>query len=160
MDGLTIRDLTALDADAVAALITRAFAAQPVQVDPAPSALRVTGSHVLAVLKEGGGAGAEAGGMLAGAVLWEEKDGGLYVSRLSVAPEWRGRGIAVRLLAAAEEAARGKGLPRLHLGTRLALEGNRRLFARFGFREVAFHAHPGYASPTWVEMEKRIENPG
>lgn len=160
MDGLTIRDLTARDADAVAALITRAFAAQPVRVDPAPSALRVTAADVLAVLKEGGGTGAEASGVLAGAVLWEEKDGGLYVSRLSVAPEWRGRGIAVRLLAAAEEAAQVKGLPRLHLGTRLALEGNRRLFARLGFREIAFHAHPGYATPTWVEMEKQIANAG
>ena len=47
MDGLTIRDLTARDADAVAALITRAFAAQPVRVDPAPSALRVTAADVL-----------------------------------------------------------------------------------------------------------------
>ena len=98
--------------------------------------------------------------MLVAAVLWEEKEGGLYVSRLSVAPEWRGRGIAVRLLAAAEEAAQVKGLPGLNLGTRLALEGNRRLFARFGFREIAFHAHPSYATPTWVEMEKRIENRG
>jgi hypothetical protein len=44
----------------------------------------------------------------------------------------------------------------MHLGTRLALEGNRRLFARFGFQEVARHAHPGYAAPTWVEMEKRL----
>lgn len=157
MDGVTIRALRPEDADAVAALITRAFAAQPVQVDPAPSALRVTAPDVLAVLDEGGGAGAKVGDMLTGAVLWVTKDGGLYVSRLSVAPEWRGRGIAMRLLAAAEEAARAQDLPRVHLGTRLALEGNRRLFVRFGFREIAFHAHPGYASPTWVEMEKRLD---
>ena len=156
MNGVMIRALTANDAEDVAALITRAFGAQPVRVEPAPSALRVTEADVASVLGSGGGAGAEATDSLLGAVLWEEKDSGLYVSRLSVAPEWRGRGIAARLLAAAEDAARMLGLPRMHLGTRLALEGNRRLFARSGFQEIALHAHPGYVAPTWVEMEKRL----
>lgn len=157
MDSIAIRPLVPDDADAVAALITRAFAAQPVRVDPPASALRVTGADVRAALQDGGGAGAFTATLLTGAVLWAEKDGGLYVSRLSVAPEMRGRGIAPRLLAAAEDAAWAMGLPRLHLGTRLALEGNRRLFVRFGFREVAFHAHPGYAAPTWVAMEKLLK---
>lgn len=159
VDGLTIRALTAEDAEEVAALVTRAFAAQPVKVDPAPSALRVTRGDVVSVLGSGGGAAADVAGVLLGAVLWEEKDGGLYVSRLSVAPEWRGRGIAARLLVAAEDATRALGLPRMHLGTRLTLERNRRLFVRCGFREVAFHAHPGYAAPTWVEMEKWLSAP-
>jgi hypothetical protein len=39
------------------------------------------------------------------------------------------------------------------------LTGNRRLFAACGFVEIARHAHPGYAAPTWVEMEKRLEPP-
>jgi hypothetical protein len=51
-------------------------------------------------------------------------------------------------------------MPRLHLGTRLVLADNRRLFASCGFVEIARHAHPGYAAPTWVEMEKRLEPAG
>ncbi len=156
MDEIAIRPLGPDDADAAAALITRAFSAQPVLLDPPPSALRLTGADVLAGLRAGGGAGAVAGGVLVGAVLWAEEAGGLYVSRLSVTPERRGQGIASRLLEAAEDVAQASGLPRLHLGTRLALQANRRLFARCGFREIAFHAHPGYAAPTWVEMEKRL----
>jgi GNAT superfamily N-acetyltransferase len=91
-----------------------------------------------------------------GAVLWVEKDGGLYVARLSVHPAWRGRGVARALMGAAEAEARRRALPRMLLSTRLALIDNRRLFAACGFRETAQHAHPGYAEPTFVDMEKGL----
>ena len=81
---------------------------------------------------------------------------GLYLGRLAVAPAWRGRGIARALVAAAEMAARRTGLPRVHLSTRLVLLDNRRLFAACGFVETTRDAHPGYAEPTFVNMEKRL----
>ena len=83
-----------------------------------------------------------------------EQEAGLYLSRLAVAPAWRGCGIAKALVAAAEVAALGLGLPRIHLSTRLVLLDNRRLFAGCGFVETTRHAHPGYAEPTFVKMEK------
>jgi N-acetylglutamate synthase-like GNAT family acetyltransferase len=95
-------------------------------------------------------------GKLAGSALWLEQDDGLYLARLAVAPGCRGRGIAKALVGAAETAARGMGLPRVHLSTRLVLIDNRRLFAACGFVETTRHAHPGYAEPTFVDMEKRL----
>ena len=157
---VVVRIMTLADCRAVAALIRRAFAAQPVATDPPPSALRETATTVAAHLAAGGGAVASAGGKIVGSVMWEPQDGGLYMQRLAVAPAWRGRGIARALVAATEAAARRAGLLRVHLGTRLVLAGNRRLFASCGFVEVAQHAHPGYAMPTSVEMEKRLEPPG
>ncbi len=152
--------MRAADAPTVAALIRDAFALQPVALDPPPSALGVTAAAVAAHLDThldmGGGAVAVSGAAVLGAVLWEERDGGLYISRLAVVPRARRRGIARALVDAAEAAGRALGVPRLHLGTRLALIGNRRLFAAAGFAEVALHAHPGYPAPTWVEMEKRL----
>jgi hypothetical protein len=56
-----------------------------------------------------------------------------------------------------ESAARAIGQVRLHLGTRLVLLDNRRLFASCGFVEVSQQAHPGYTEPTWVVMEKRLD---
>ncbi len=149
--------MTPADCRTVAALIRRAFSAQPVPTDPPPSALRETAATVAAHLAAGGGAVACTGQRIVGSVMWEPKDDGLYLERLAVAPAWRGRGIARALVAATEAAARRAGVPRLHLGTRLVLTGNRRLFAACGFVEIARHAHPGYAAPTWVEMEKRLE---
>jgi predicted N-acetyltransferase YhbS len=154
--GFSLRPIEARDAQAVAALIRAAFAAQSLATDPPPSAMRVTAGDVAAHLRTGGGAVAEADGAPVGSALWVEQDGGLYLARLAVAPAWRGRGIAKALVAAAEATARARGLPRIHLSTRLVLLDNRRLFAGCGFIETTRHAHPGYAEPTFVNMEKRL----
>jgi GNAT superfamily N-acetyltransferase len=145
------------DAAAVAALVRSAFAAQPVPTDPPASALRLSADDVRAHIGAGGGGAVVADAdRLVGSVLWSEQDGGLYVARVGVDVAWRRRGVAKQLLGAAEAAARELGLPRLHLGTRLVLEDNRALFAACGFVELSRHAHPGYAAPTWVAMEKRL----
>jgi predicted N-acetyltransferase YhbS len=154
---IALRAMTPADCGAVAALIRAAFAAQSAVIDPPASALRETDTSVAAHLAAGGGAVACAGGRIVGSVMWEPKDGGLYLERLAVDPAWRGRGIARALVASTEAAARLAGMPRLHLGTRLLQAANRRLFAACGFVEIARHAHAGYAAPTWVEMEKRLE---
>jgi GNAT superfamily N-acetyltransferase len=152
-----MRPASATDAGAIADLVRTAFAAQPVAVDPPPSALRVTEADIIRHLQTDGGAVAELSGEIAGVVLWERQETGLYISRLAVAPRYRRRGVATALLAAAEDAARYAGVTRLRLGTRLVLTGNRRLFAGCGFTEITQHAHPGFAQPTWVEMDKRLD---
>ena len=149
-----IRPAQAGDAAAFAALVRRCFAEHAGVVDPPPSALGETAASVAAQIASGGGAMAERAGMLAAGVLWAEREGGLYVGRLAVAPGCRRQGLAQALLAAAEEEAGRRGLPRIHLGTRLALAGNRALFEACGFRECGRFAHPGRAEPTWVALEK------
>ena len=148
------RAVATSDAARVAALIRVAFAAIPEALDPRPSALGETEASILAHLLAGGGGAVVVQTELVAAVLWSEKDGGLYLGRLATAPRCRGRGLATELVHAAEAEARRRGLPRLHLGVRLALPGNRRLFARLGFTETRLHAHPGHAEPTWTEAEK------
>lgn len=155
-----LRELTTDDAVEVAALIRAAFADLPQPVDPAPSALRETAETIGAALAEGGGAGIEADGRLVGCVLWREEGGGLYLGRLAVAAGARGQGVARRLVAAVEAQARRLGLGRVHLSTRLAMGANRRLFAACGFVAPVQRAHPGYAVPTYVEMEKWLDKSG
>lgn len=153
---IRLRPITPADAAAVAALIRTAFAAQSIITDPPPSALRVTEADVAAHLASGGGAVADADSVIVGSALWIEQDGGIYLSRLAVHPAWRGRGIAKALVAAGEAEAREKKQPRIHLSTRIPLLDNRRLFAACGFVETTREAHPGYAEPTSVHMEKRL----
>jgi ribosomal protein S18 acetylase RimI-like enzyme len=152
--GVTIRTATQADAEGLAALVRRCFA--ELVVVPAPSALGESAASVAAQIASGGGAVAEGAGMLVAGVLWAEKEGGLYLGRLAVAPECRLQGLARALIAAAEQEAQRLGLPRLHLGTRLSLTGNRALFARCGFVECGRFFHPGFAEPTWVALEKRL----
>jgi predicted N-acetyltransferase YhbS len=160
-----LRPLGPTDADTAAALIRSAFASQSIATDPPPSAAQETAHSVADSLgrpDQGavcqGGIGAWAGNTMAGCVLWQVKPRGLYLGRLSVAPAWRRRGLAPALVAAVEAEARRRNLPRLLLSTRLVLADNRRLFARCGFVETEQHAHPGYAHPTFVDMEKTLWN--
>lgn len=154
---ITLRQLTETDADAVAALIRQAFAAQDLRTDPPSSALKETPGALLACLERGGGgAVGERDGRIVGVIVWEEKEGGLYFGRLSVDPAARGQGIAVRLVEAAEAEARRRGLPRLHLLVRMPLLANRRFFAARGFTETGGQSHPGYTEHTTMGMEKRL----
>jgi GNAT superfamily N-acetyltransferase len=151
-DDVTVRPAGPGDAEALAALIRACFA--ELAVDPPPSALGETAASVACGIAEGGVAVAASAGGLAGGVLWAEKEDGLYVGRLCVAPGHRRTGLARRLLQSAEQEARRRGLPRVHLGTRLSLAGNRALFAACGFVERGRFSHPGFAEPTWVALEK------
>ncbi len=151
-----IRNMRAGDTPAVAALIRAAFAAQSVVTDPLPSARLETAETVATELAAGGGACAVASDRVVGALLWHRQPRGLYIGRLSVSADARGQGVARALIAAAEVACRAQGLDCLLLSTRLVLADNRRLFAQCGFREVREYAHPGYANPTAVDMEKPV----
>jgi predicted N-acetyltransferase YhbS len=152
----SIRPADASDAAAIAELIRLAFATQSRQTDPPPSALKETAASILEHLGDGGGAVIDDGGVIVGAVLWNEEEGGLYIGRLSVHPGHRRRGIASALMQEAEREARRRGLARLWLGVRLVLDDNRRFFAAHGFTETTLHHHEGFAEPTWVTMERHL----
>ena len=93
---------------------------------------------------------------MAGAVLWEREEDALYLSRLSVHPDHRRKGIARALISEVEREARRRGRRRITLGVRLELEDNRRLFRSCGFEDVSFHHHQGHREPTWALMERRL----
>ncbi len=154
--GLSIRALRAEDAVAAAAVIREAFAAQSLATDPPSSALRETAASVAAHLAEGGGAAIEADAALVGLVLWAARDDALYLGRLAVLPAWRGRGAARALIGEGETEARRRGLRRLRLRVRLALDDNCRLFSACGFQVTGQGAHSGYAAPTFAVMEKAL----
>lgn len=140
----------------IADLVRRAFAAQPRPTNPPSSALRETAATITAHLEKGGGAVLERDGIVVGTVLWEEEDGALYVSRVSVNPDYRRQGIARALMDEAEREARRRGFSRMTLGVRLELEENRRLFRSCGFEDLEFRSHEGFTEPTWVFMERRL----
>ena len=153
---LRLRPLREADAPVATELIREAFARQSVVTDPPSSALRETTQTVAAHIARDGGLCAEDGDQMLGVVLWGEREGGLYLGRLAVRPPHRGRGIARALVAAAEDEARRRGLPRLHLSARLVLADNRGLFAAYGFKERRLDTHDGYSAPTSVVMEKML----
>lgn len=155
--GLTLRLATAADAATIADLVRLAFATQSVETNPPSSALKETPETITHELAHGGGAVVHDAGVTVGAVLWREEDASLYVGRLAVHPAQRRRGIARRLMAECEREARRRGLRRMHLGVRLVLDDNRRLFLSCGFVDAERLSHEGFSEPTWVRMERTLD---
>lgn len=73
-------------------------------------------------------------GALVGLVRGRMQDGTCHLGRLAVLPEYQGRGIGRRLLAAIE--ARFGGARRFELFTGARSEGNIRLYAGLGYRQM------------------------
>jgi len=93
-------------------------------------------------------------GRIVGCVSVQRKADFAYAGRLAVEPLERGGGIGRALMAQAEALARQMGADRLRVDVRLALAQNRAFFRSLGFAEGGHRRHPGFASPTYAELEK------
>lgn len=151
---VTFRPLRPEDAREALRVIQAAFATNP---GLASSSFRESPDTLAAqIAAEGGCCAVGAGDAIRVALLWEEAEGGLYLKRLSVLPEARGLGLAKALVARAEGEGRRRGLPRLWLKTRAALDGNLRLFAACGFAETGREPHERDPRTLVATLEKRL----
>lgn len=154
---ITIRPATFADANLLSELIMAAFSAYPMSLNPPSGALKETPDAIREKLADHGACIAVIGDTPVGCVLYTPEPGNaLYLGRLAVHPDWRGRGIARTLVAYVEDEARRRGFDRLRLSVRIALTDNHRLFAACGFVEVGREAHAGFSEPTMIKMEKRL----
>lgn len=81
-------------------------------------------------------------------------DGAFEVTKMTVRPEARGGGLALKLLEACEAAARKAGAYRLYLETSSTLGPALGLYARFGFANLPPQPTPYARADVW--MEKRL----
>jgi GNAT superfamily N-acetyltransferase len=153
---LTVREAHAGDADLLHNLLCRAFGEYEGRLDPPSGVHLETSSSLAERLRRGGALVCEAGTAAVGCAFYEPGAGFLYVGRFGVVPERRGTGIGALLLEAAERHAPGYGFTTVRLNVRIALEGLRAYYEARGYAPIAYHAHVGYASPTYVEMEKEL----
>lgn len=145
------------DWDALLALILASFASMHPRIDPPSSALRLTLQSLKEKAKVEKAYVAVDNGRLLGCVFCKpEPPDCLYIGKLAVAPQEQGRGIGRLMLKAAEDYAVECGLSCLRLETRVELQENHRVFARWGFVRTAEAAHPGFGRPTFVEMRKTL----
>jgi len=155
--GVEVADADTTHCAEILAVVHAAFAAYEGKLVPGSGALRETVETLRDRLVSERAAIAVSGGRIVGAAFYRRGADNVYVGRLAVLPEFRGRGIAGRLIAHIESFARRTGVPALSLKVRIALPDNIRLFTRLGFREVSRDAHPGFAAPTSIRMEKRLD---
>jgi N-acetylglutamate synthase-like GNAT family acetyltransferase len=144
------------EAEAIAALIHRAFRQYRGQLQPDSSALSESADSIRSAILTGTILVATQAGPIAGCVSVQRKADFAYAGRLAVDPLARSAGLGRALMAQAEVLAREMGADRLRVDVRLALTENRAFFRALGFVEGSHRRHAGFPHPTYVELEKTL----
>lgn len=137
-------------------MILAAFAYMEARINPPSSALRLTAQSMKADADKGALLLAERAGDLVGCVFAQVKGDALYIGKLAVRPGLQGAGIGRKLVDAAREEARRRGLGILELQTRIELVENHATFARMGFVKTGEDAHEGFDRPTSITMRAKL----
>ena len=145
------------DAAEIAALIQEAFESHRGRLHPSPGALKETAESIARRLAQERALVAEAERRIGACIFMTLRSAEeLYVGRLAVLPSWRGRGVARRLVEAAERVAVREGRRALSLSVRAALTENIAVFERLGFRQVGRRPHPDDAATILMDMVKAL----
>lgn len=136
------------DIAAVHALMVAAFAFMDGVIDPPTSLHRLSVADL--ILEAARAELWVIGPGPAACVLLTPKSDTLYLGKLAVAAEHRGKGLARRLVLHAVQRATALGLPSVTLQTRIELTANQATFEHMGFQELERTAHEGYAQPTSI----------
>ena len=135
-------------------LIRSEFAYMEPRIDPPSSMRRLTEADI-AAKAETGEVWVIGSPPLACVFLTCQPDS-LYIGKLAVAADQRGKGLARCLIDVAEARARDLGLGWLELETRVELLEDHAAFTRLGFHEVGRKAHAGFDRPTSITFRRAV----
>jgi len=138
------------------ALLHSAYAFMASRIDPPSSLLRMDVEQLRQKAREEVLIIALDDQRLVGCAFARLREDCLYVGKVAVDESVRGRGMARKLMQAAETLARESARPFLELETRIELIENHEVFAALGFYKVAESSHPGFDRPTSITMRKAV----
>jgi phosphinothricin acetyltransferase len=153
-----VRRLEASDTAALAQvlrLIQTSFAYMTGRIDPPSSMHQLTVSALAQMAKDS--SVLALGDPVAACLVAKPLPHALYLGKIAIASDLRGRGVLRALLGRSEELARSLSLSRLELQVRIELVENQKIFGICGFVETARNAHPGYDRATEITMQKLLK---
>lgn len=153
-----IRAATVDDAAEIAGVLHASFAEYDGVFDPPSGALTETAESVAAKIKEGGCFVVEEAGRIAGCVFWSVGGDNLYLFRLGILPEVRGRGYGRSLVLRIEELAATLPVTSVRLGTRLVEPNKVPFYESLGYEHVGDGTHEGADRPTYAILVKQVSS--
>jgi GNAT superfamily N-acetyltransferase len=138
------------------ALLRSTYAYMDGRIDPPSSLLRMDARQLEAKSRDEILILALEDQRLVGCAFAQLRDDCVYVGKLAVDERIRRRGVARKLMAAAETLARENTRGCVELETRIELVENHRTFEALGFVKVGESAHPGFDRPTSITMRKAL----
>ncbi len=137
-------------------LLVDCFSYMEARIDPPSSLTRMTARTLQEKAKEETFIVIWAEDALVACGFFNELPDALYLGKLAVRNDMRGRGLLRRMTETAEQLATDKGKPTLELQVRIELTENHRTFAALGFVQTGTTAHAGYDRPTSITMRKFV----
>ena len=113
-------------------------------------AVTETLGDVLAAMQAGGAVLALLEGLAVGSARFRPKPDALYVSRVSVLPSHRRRGVASAIMRFLETVATERGRPAIRIGVRDSLPSNVGLYQSLGYERVRIDPHPRGPDNVWT----------
>jgi ribosomal protein S18 acetylase RimI-like enzyme len=153
---VTFGEATDADVATLVALLTAAFEEYRGRLDPPSGAHGETEAKLRDTLRGAHAVLARAGDEVAGCVFYAPMGDYIDLFRLAVLPAYRRRGVGRALVEYVEARALAQGIPRVQLGVRIALPHNRAYYEHLGYRFLEARKHAGYAEPTYVILEKHM----
>jgi len=136
-------------------LIQTSFAYMTGRIDPPSSMHQLTVSALAQMAKDS--SVLALGDPVAACLVAKPLPHALYLGKIAIASDLRGRGVLRALLGSSEELARSLSLSRLELQVRIELVENQKIFGKCGFVKTARNAHPGYHRATEITMQKLLK---
>jgi ribosomal protein S18 acetylase RimI-like enzyme len=146
----TIRPARIQEAGAVTKLVRGAYAKYVGRIGREPAPMLV--NYEAAILAGEAWALVE-GDEISGVLVIRPENDHLFVETVAVRPDRQGSGLGRRLMAFAEEAARGRGLHEIRLYTNEKMKENLPFYRSLGFEETGRRLDEGYRR---VFMKKRL----
>lgn len=156
MDPISLYHATEADVPLLVSIIHSAFEEYRGRLDPPSGAHSEDESSIRAKLAGETAVLAAVEGEPVAAVFYQLCPDHVYLHRLAVLPNQRGRGLGRRLVDYVEAQALILERPRVQLGVRLALPENLAYYERLGYRILHYASHTGYSEFTYVTMGKEL----
>ncbi|WP_235549587.1 GNAT family N-acetyltransferase [Paenibacillus sp. Soil766] len=153
---IAIREATIDESELIYQLMTASFKEYDGKLNPPSGALKETVDHTIHTFNIGGGAALACEGVKAvGSARYKPIDDYMYIGRVSVLPDYRGKGICKALLTFVENKARDQGIMETRVEVRLSIPENIRLYERLHYEVIEHKFYPERID-SWYVMRKKL----
>jgi ribosomal protein S18 acetylase RimI-like enzyme len=154
---LPIRDATIDESELIFQVMLASFQEYEGKLNPRSGALSETVEQTRHVFTIGGGvAVAYEGSQIVGSARYKPAADHIYIGRVSVLPEFRGKGICKVLLQFVENKARTQGIMATRVEVRLSIPENISMYQRMNYEVVEHKFYPDRID-SWYVMSKLLE---
>jgi ribosomal protein S18 acetylase RimI-like enzyme len=151
-----IKEATVEESDLIFHVMVDSFKEYDRKLNPPSGALLETVDKTIQTFQIGGGAVlAWEGDVVAGSARYKPVDHYMYIGRVSVRPEFRGKGIMKAMLNTVENIAKTRGLMESRVEVRLSIPSNIDMYERMHYEVIEHKFYPERID-SWYVMRKML----